>query len=192
MARCWPPPRSPPIESDTIGPENSMTLRFAAPMRSKSRHALGLGTDATCRQPVRPGCESAPARASTKAVCPRISRRRSNTICPKRWKRAARPMRPWPSAHKMAAKKSRPRCVRLREAWVLYHAKRYDEAYKAYKAIVDKYDSDYSSGRESRVAQRSSQHLVEYLRGAHRMPEAEKCLEQILDEYPDQPGGLIE
>ncbi len=32
-----------------------------------------------------------------------------------------------------------------RAAWVLYHAKRYDEAAKAYQAVIDKFDADYTT-----------------------------------------------
>ena len=77
-----------------------------------------------------------------------------------------------------------------RPAWVLYHAKRYDEAYKAYKDLIEKHDADFTSEetRESLRDARSALSNICVIQ--HRLPEAEEWLEQVLDEYPDDPGAL--
>ncbi|HEX4000110.1 MAG TPA: tetratricopeptide repeat protein [Pirellulales bacterium] len=94
-------------------------------------------------------------------------------------------------ARKMMEKKSGQDLRFLsRPAWILFHAKRYDEAYKAYKDLVEKHDADFSSeeNRESLRDARSALSNIAVIQ--HRLPEAEEWLEQALDEYPDDPGAL--
>jgi tetratricopeptide (TPR) repeat protein len=77
-----------------------------------------------------------------------------------------------------------------RPAWILFHAKRYDEAYKAYKDLIEKHDADFGSEetRESLRDARSALSNICVIQ--HRLPEAEEWLDQVLDEYPDDPGAL--
>ena len=75
-------------------------------------------------------------------------------------------------------------------AWVLYGAKRYDEARKAYEELVREFDADYDSAetrdvlREARLALSN----LAVIRGD--LPRAEEWLEQVLDEFPDDEGAL--
>jgi tetratricopeptide (TPR) repeat protein len=77
-----------------------------------------------------------------------------------------------------------------RPAWILFHAKRYDEAYKAYKDLIEKHDADFSSEetRESLRDARSALSNICVIQ--HHLPEAEEWLDTVLDEYPDDPGAL--
>lgn len=77
-----------------------------------------------------------------------------------------------------------------RPAWILYHAKRYAEASKAYQEFLDKFGSDYSSG-EIRKAVREARLVlsnIAVLQGD--MPAAEQRLELVLDEFPDDASAL--
>jgi tetratricopeptide (TPR) repeat protein len=93
------------------------------------------------------------------------------------------------AAKRREAKGELPRYL-SRVAWILYHAKRYDEARKAYGEIVEKYKRDYGSGevravvRECRIVLSN----IAVLRGDIR--GAEEWLEQVLDEFPDDPSAL--
>lgn len=92
----------------------------------------------------------------------------------------------------MAGKKSAASDVRFlsRPAWVLYHAKRYDEAYRTYKDLIDKHDADFSS-EENREALRDARSVLSNICvEQHRLGEAEEWLEQVLDEFPDDAGAL--
>jgi len=93
------------------------------------------------------------------------------------------------AAKRREAKEELPRYL-SRVAWILYHAKRYDEARKAYEQIVEKYKRDYGSG-EIRAVVRECRVVLSnicVLRGDVR--RAEDWLEQVLDEFPDDPSAL--
>ena len=74
--------------------------------------------------------------------------------------------------------------------WILYHAKRYQEAAEAYQALVKKFDPDQKSDedrgllREARLALSNIYVLLD------DVGRAEQPLEEILDEFPDDVGAL--
>ena len=86
-------------------------------------------------------------------------------------------------------KKNTPR-VLSQIAWVFYHAKRNDEAIRAYDELIEKFDSDHRTPgtrsllREARFIL-SALHMSE---GHHA--EAEERLEQVLDEFPDDVSAM--
>ncbi len=72
-----------------------------------------------------------------------------------------------------------------RRAWILYHAKRYDEATEAYQAVVSRLENVHTS-TEARDAVRESRFALSnicVLTG--NLAAGEEWLEQVLDEYPD-------
>ena len=74
-------------------------------------------------------------------------------------------------------------------ARILYYAKRRNEATKAYRRLIDKFDSDYES-YENRMVMRDARLALSnlcVLQG--NLPEAEEWLEQVLDEFPDDVGA---
>ena len=94
------------------------------------------------------------------------------------------------AARTAAEKKKDSARFRGRVAWVLYGAKRYDEARKAYEELVREFDADHDSAetrdvlREARLALSN----LAVIRGD--LPAAEEWLEQVLDEFPDDEGAL--
>jgi tetratricopeptide (TPR) repeat protein len=75
-----------------------------------------------------------------------------------------------------------------RPAWILYHAKRYDDALKAYQEIVAKFDDDYSSPDAREAVREARTALSNICDKRHDTAQAVEWLEQILDENPDDPG----
>ena len=94
-----------------------------------------------------------------------------------------------------AAKKAaeaRPKDPRFasRPAWIMYHAKRYDDAAKAYQAVrsissipITLRPTCATVLREARTA------LSNIAEQQHNIPQAVEWLEQILDERPDDVGA---
>jgi tetratricopeptide (TPR) repeat protein len=78
----------------------------------------------------------------------------------------------------------------LRDGWILYHAKRHDDAEKVYRGLLDKYGADHGSNetryvlREARLALSN----VAVVRG--ETSAAIEWLEQVLDEFPDDVSAL--
>ena len=76
-----------------------------------------------------------------------------------------------------------------RRPWILFHAKRNEEAYKAYQELIGRFDADYSS-EENRDAMRSAREALSALCVTlHKPAEAEELLRQSLDEFPDDTGA---
>jgi tetratricopeptide (TPR) repeat protein len=76
-----------------------------------------------------------------------------------------------------------------RIGWVLYHARRLEEAEKAYVTLVEKLNGNHDPDvratlREARLV------LSNICVQQHRMQDAEEWLEQVLDEYPEDIGVL--
>lgn len=94
------------------------------------------------------------------------------------------------AAAKVAAEKRKELArFRSRPAWVLYFAKRYDEAMKAYRALVEQFDADTSD--ETRDVLREARLVLSNLcvmQGDQQ--QAEEWLERVLDEFPDDSGAL--
>jgi tetratricopeptide (TPR) repeat protein len=94
------------------------------------------------------------------------------------------------AARKAADLKRGSARYRGRPAWVLYMAKRYDEALKAYRKLIVDFDVDHSS-EESREAMREARLTLSNICVAQKdLPNAEEYLEQVLDEFPDDDGAL--
>lgn len=104
-------------------------------------------------------------------------------------KRAAAPKTSSKSKQTQQAKDELPRYL-IRPAWVLYHAKRYDEAIPAYREVVQKYDQDYSSGAIREAVREARLVLSNLAVLKSDLPQAEAWLEQVLDEFPDDPSAL--
>jgi tetratricopeptide (TPR) repeat protein len=71
-----------------------------------------------------------------------------------------------------------------RVPWVLYHAKRYDEAARAYRELIARFDSERSETvrKELKTARLVLSNIAVV---QNDMPQAEEWLEEVLDEYPD-------
>ncbi len=104
-------------------------------------------------------------------------------------KRAAAPKSSGQGKESKEGKEELPRYL-SRAAWVLYHAKRYDEAIRGYREVVEKYGKDYTSS-EIRKAVREALLVLSNLAVLKSdLPAAEAWLEQVLDEFPDDPSAL--
>lgn len=82
-----------------------------------------------------------------------------------------------------------PRCL-SRVGWVLYHSKRYDEAAKVYKELIQKFGSDYRSDQVRQVVREARLVLSNIAVIQQDTPQAVEWLEQVLDEFPDDPAAL--
>ena len=77
----------------------------------------------------------------------------------------------------------------VRAGWILYHAKRYDEAYRNYLDLLAQHDGDFSSD-ENRDALREVRSVLSNISSLrHKPAAAEEWLQQVLDEFPDDPGA---
>ena len=77
-----------------------------------------------------------------------------------------------------------------REAWVLYQAKRLDEAEQAYRALLDRFDADHASD-ENREALRDIRFVLSAINVEQdRLADAEEWLQQVLDEFPEDIGAF--
>ena len=77
-----------------------------------------------------------------------------------------------------------------RRPWVLYHAKRYNEAIKAYLELIEKLDSDHHTPAVREVMRETRLVLSHLYVLEKNIPEAEEWLEQVLDEFPDDISAM--
>jgi tetratricopeptide (TPR) repeat protein len=104
-------------------------------------------------------------------------------------KRAAGPKSSGKGKDVKEAKEELPRYL-ARAAWVLYHAKRYDEAIQGYREVVEKYRKDYTSGEIRKTVREARLVLSNLAVLKSDLPKAEEWLEQVLDEFPDDSSAL--
>jgi tetratricopeptide (TPR) repeat protein len=94
------------------------------------------------------------------------------------------------AARTAAEKRKDSARFRGRAAWVLYIAKRYDEASAAYRELIREFDADHAS-TETRDVLREARLVLSNLAVINGdVPQAEEWLEQVLDEFPDDEGAL--
>jgi tetratricopeptide (TPR) repeat protein len=85
-------------------------------------------------------------------------------------------------------KKDSPRFT-SRAAWIQFHSKRYDQARKSYEALLAQFDKTRDSP-EVRDAMRDARLALSNIAVIEdKLPEGEEWLEQVLDEFPDDPGA---
>jgi tetratricopeptide (TPR) repeat protein len=77
-----------------------------------------------------------------------------------------------------------------RVGWILYHAKRNDEAKKAYQSLVDQFDKTYDSSEIRDVLREARLVLSNICVLQNNLPESEEWLEQVLDEFPEDVGAF--
>lgn len=81
------------------------------------------------------------------------------------------------------SQKDNPR-FQSRVAWILYHAKRNDEARKAYQTVIDQFDKTYDSTEVRDVLREARLVLSNICVTQNDLPASEEWLEQVLDEFP--------
>ncbi len=84
----------------------------------------------------------------------------------------------------LAKKDDSPRFL-SRVAWILYHAKRYGEARKAYQELIDQFDGEADADDDRDVLRESRLALSNLDVETGKLREAEEWLQQVLDEFPD-------
>jgi tetratricopeptide (TPR) repeat protein len=93
------------------------------------------------------------------------------------------------AARKAAEKKQDVARYPSRVAWILYRARRWDEAIEAYRRLIERFDADYASG-ETRDVLREARLVLSSLYVLKEDPaQAEEWLQQVLDEFPDDVGA---
>ncbi len=88
-----------------------------------------------------------------------------------------------------AMQKDSPRFA-SRAGWILYHAKRYDDAQTEYRKLLEAFDGNYASSEVRDVVRDARLVLSNIAVQRNNMAEAEEWLEQVLDEFPDDVGAL--
>lgn len=86
------------------------------------------------------------------------------------------------------SQKDSPR-FQSRVAWILYHAKRNDQARQAYQALIDQFDKTYDSTEIRDVLREARLVLSNICVAQQEMPQSEEWLEQVLDEFPEDVGA---
>lgn len=80
--------------------------------------------------------------------------------------------------------------MRTRVPWVLYYAKRYQEAYEAYRQLVDQHASQYDNPEVRDVLREARLALSHICVLQNDNAQAEEWLEQVLDEFPTDVGAM--
>ena len=198
---CWTPhgrgskhsPKSPATAGAWPGPApagqqavraSRRVVRVGAGGRAEAgrRNALDLGRRPA---PGRTGCrgrQGASSGASTTRPCRRTTQPFTST-----WPALAlsdRTDEALAAARKAAELKKSVRMA-SRVPWILYHAKRYPEATRAYEELVAKFDDDHESAETREVLLEARLALSNLCVLGHDLPAAEEWLEQALDEFPD-------
>jgi len=77
-----------------------------------------------------------------------------------------------------------------RAAWILYHAGRHGEAIKAYRCLIEQFDGDYGSTATRDLLRQARLILSNLYVLEGDYAGAEPWLEEVLDEFPGDPGAL--
>jgi tetratricopeptide (TPR) repeat protein len=77
-----------------------------------------------------------------------------------------------------------------RVAWIEYHAKRYDDAIKSYKELIEKFDATQTSPEARQVLREARLVLSNIYAQQKDFPQAEEWLQQVLDEFPEDTTAL--
>ncbi len=90
----------------------------------------------------------------------------------------------------MVAKK-KPKEARYfaRRPWILFHAKRNDEARKAYQELIARFGDDFTSDENRDTLREAREALSAVCVTQHDLTAAEELLQQVLDEFPDDVGA---
>ena len=78
----------------------------------------------------------------------------------------------------------------MRVAWVLYHAERLPEAIRAYRELIERFDSEYGSSEVRQVLRQARLVLSNLYVLIDQPGEAQQWLEQVLDEFPEDASAL--
>ena len=181
--RLWRPSAS----NSTLPP--SFTSWFSRPGRRTRPRFCSRG-DSICfwptKTPKRPKCFSA---ASTRPSFPTTSRP-SSFIWPVALELQGHTDDALAVVRKMLDQK-KPTEARYAERlpWILFHAKRNEAAYKAYRELIARFDDDYSSEQNRQSLREAREALSAVCVALHKPAEAEEWLQQSLDEYPDDVGA---
>jgi len=73
--------------------------------------------------------------------------------------------------------------------WILFRAKRYDEAYQAYQKLFARFGGEKDSVETVAVLHEAKSSMSALCVVLGRLDEAEEWLQQVLDEYPDDVGA---
>ncbi len=77
-----------------------------------------------------------------------------------------------------------------RLGWVLYHAGRNEQAREVYLKLVERHDNDFTSAQVRRVVRDAKLVLSNLAVEENHLEEAEKWLEEVLDEFPNDVSAL--
>lgn len=80
--------------------------------------------------------------------------------------------------------------MRARVPWVMYYAKRYDEAREAYCQLVEQHASQYDNAEVRDVLREARLALSHICVLSNDNLQAEEWLEQVLDEFPTDVGAM--
>jgi len=76
-----------------------------------------------------------------------------------------------------------------RVAWILYRARRHDEAIEAYRQLIETFDADYAAVETREVLREARLVLSSLYVLKPDLAQAEEWLQQVLDEFPDDVGA---
>jgi tetratricopeptide (TPR) repeat protein len=93
-------------------------------------------------------------------------------------------------AHKAADLQPDSARFQSRVGWILYHAKKNDEARKVYEDFVKRFDGNHESADTRDVLHDARLVLSNIEVAEGHMDQAEEWIEQVLDEYPADVGAL--
>ena len=89
----------------------------------------------------------------------------------------------------LEANRENPR-FQLRLAWIYLYAKRHAEATSAYRELLERWEGDHSSSELRQVIREAKLALSHLALQEEKFDEAVEWLEQVLDEFPEDPSAL--